>query len=72
MVETGSGGGHHRSRPEPVVGGEGDAMGGRGREAGVGQFDRSIDRTDLVRLRPAGRPGQDGPARPIGLWPISQ
>jgi hypothetical protein len=36
----------------------------------VGRFDRSVDRTDLVLLRPAGRPGRNGPARPNGLWPI--
>jgi hypothetical protein len=36
----------------------------------VGRFDRSVDRTELVWLRPAGRPGQNGPARPNGLWPV--
>jgi hypothetical protein len=38
----------------------------------VGRFDRPLDRTDRVQLRPAGRPGRGGPTRPIGLWPISQ
>jgi hypothetical protein len=32
--EIGGGGERHRSRPESAVGGEGDAMGGRGCEAG--------------------------------------
>jgi hypothetical protein len=34
----------------------------------IGRFDRSVDRTDRVRIRT----GQDGPARPVGLRPVGQ
>jgi hypothetical protein len=56
-----------RAPSEQAVGGKGDARGvwssrARGKaRALVGRFDRSVDQTDLVWLRPADQPGQSGP-----------
>jgi hypothetical protein len=62
---TGAGGwwrGRHQGRLEL-------ASERRGEGWVVGQCDRSVGRTDRVRLRPAGQPGRDGPVGPERLRP---
>jgi hypothetical protein len=72
-VSSGAGGGERRYQSQrPAARAAPGASGARGeaKTRGIGRFDRSVSRTELVWFGPAGRPGRGGPARPNGLWPV--